>query len=341
MRSRQIALDEVRGLAVLLVFLSHAANDGLLPSVLGQGAGQMGVLLFFMLSGYLMARIYGNQRFDSEAIRRFLIARVARIVPIYWVVLGVSAFGGYLGLAVHYDMSDMRVLVAAALMIHAPQELWSIPVEVQFYVVFLALWPWIFRVRLTVIRVAVAGCAVVGLSAATYALFDDTLILLTCALPFLIGLLCARIPSDVLARLGGLGVVAVLFLCLNLPGIRIGLDLEIWSGFYPRLWLDPFRYMAATLCLVTAIGCHGRWFAGQPLMYLGRISFGFYLLHRPVLRGLENMDLVGWPPEVVALVSFALSGALAAASFRWIEQPATRLLTQQRKQPRAPQPSAG
>lgn len=138
-RPRHTALDEVRGLAVLVVFVSHASNDGLLPPIFGQGAGQMGVLLFFMLSGYLMARIYGPQIPTPQAIRGFLMARVARILPIYWTVLGLSALAGWMGLAVHYQVSDPGTLAQAALMIWAPQELWSIPVEVQFYAVFLPL----------------------------------------------------------------------------------------------------------------------------------------------------------------------------------------------------------
>ncbi|MEM8657116.1 MAG: acyltransferase, partial [Pseudomonadota bacterium] len=304
-------------------------------------AGQMGVLLFFMLSGYLMARIYGPQIPTPQAIRGFLMARVARILPIYWTVLGLSALAGWMGLAVHYQVSDPGTLAQAALMIWAPQELWSIPVEVQFYAVFLLLWPWIFRVRLTPLRIIGALGALTSTAVLTYAAFDDALILLTCALPFILGLLCARIPEDMIRRLSRLGLLALLILCLNLPGVRGLFGMELWSGFYPRLWLDPLRYLAAMFCLITAIGAPGRWVIGGPLVFLGRISFGFYLLHRPVIRALTEALPQGIAAEILLLLSFTVSLALAYLSFHLIEQPAARRLMRPVRRLQRPQPSAG
>ncbi|MEO1313472.1 MAG: hypothetical protein AAFV27_06310, partial [Pseudomonadota bacterium] len=66
--------------------------------------------------------------------------------------------------------------------------------------------------------------------------------------------------------------LALVILCLNLPGVRGLFGMELWSGFYPRLWLDPLRYLAAMFCLITAIGAPGRWVIGGPLVFLGRIS---------------------------------------------------------------------
>ena len=53
-------LDGLRGLAALLVVYSHAGQQGLVPK--NTGTGQIGVMLFFILSGFLMGWLYGRRR---------------------------------------------------------------------------------------------------------------------------------------------------------------------------------------------------------------------------------------------------------------------------------------
>jgi len=50
-------LTGLRGLAALIVFVSHSANVGLLPHFFGTGFGQVGVMIFFLLSGFLMSHL--------------------------------------------------------------------------------------------------------------------------------------------------------------------------------------------------------------------------------------------------------------------------------------------
>ena len=51
-------LTGLRGIAALLVFISHCGAQSILPSFLGKGFGQIGVMLFFVLSGFLMTHLY-------------------------------------------------------------------------------------------------------------------------------------------------------------------------------------------------------------------------------------------------------------------------------------------
>ena len=334
------ALDAVRGLAVLLVFVSHAANDGFLPPWLGQGAGQMGVQLFFMLSGYLMMRLYGPVAFDRTAIRTFWVARAARILPIYWLILILSAAAGIVGIAPYYQVDDLGTFLAAAAMVIAPQELWSIPVEVQFYALFIGIWPALAsrRVSLPLAALLLCGCVVI---AATWRLgVTQAPLLPSFLVPFMVGVVLAKWP----VRISGtsrrsLPWLALGLLILNLPGIRGAVGAEIWQGFYPQTWLDPFRLAAATFCLVTAIATRDRWILGWPLEVLGRISLGVYLIHRPVLRGIGDL-LPSTPASALALLG--LSVVLAQISFRVFEQPAQRYLRRVLTPPqrRAPPPEA-
>ena len=58
------ALTGLRGVAALIVFVSHGANEGVLPAMLGNGFGQIGVMIFFVLSGFLMGQLYLRRSLD-------------------------------------------------------------------------------------------------------------------------------------------------------------------------------------------------------------------------------------------------------------------------------------
>ena len=71
-----------------------------------------------------------------------------------------------------------------------------------------------------------------------------------------------------------------------------------------------------------------RWLSGRPLVFLGRISFSFYIVHFAVLGGLAPvvpalLAAVGAVPAFVAvfLVALVIAGAISAATYRWIERP--------------------
>ena len=330
---RAPALDALRGLAVALVFVSHAANDGLLPGWLGQGSGQMGVQLFFALSGFLMMRLYGAVPPSAAALRRFAVARAARILPLYWTVAGLSLAAALAGLSPYYRVAEAPW--AALLMLQAPQELWSVPVEVQFYAVF-ALACWRIGPRpgmlLGLLAASVPGAA------AWYGLVSEAPVLPP-YLPYFLGgcwVAALRLP----AAMGrpAVAVAALLVFGANLPGVRAAWGGELWAGFYPRLWLDPAR-LAATLCLLACAATlperRGGWLG---LARLGRISFGVYLFHRPLLAWSAGV-LTG---PLAAALALALTLGLAALSWRYFERPLGQMLrAAPGRRPRGRRPAAG
>ena len=83
--------DGVRGVAASTVVISHSANAGLVPSFLGKGFGQTGVVLFFLLSGYLMSKLYLDQPCSFSILKNYLLRRIARILPLYLSALILSA----------------------------------------------------------------------------------------------------------------------------------------------------------------------------------------------------------------------------------------------------------
>jgi len=89
------ALDGLRALAILVVFVHHAPLilDAPLPFFEGAGrltsGGWMGVDLFFVLSGFLITGILLRTRSVPGALVTFLKRRALRIFPLAYLCLGV------------------------------------------------------------------------------------------------------------------------------------------------------------------------------------------------------------------------------------------------------------
>lgn len=88
-------LDGVRAIAIAIVVLHHFAPGIWKPYV---PAGELGVRIFFVLSGFLITQILfvvrgaadGSARSLLHATRQFYIRRTLRIWPIYYLALAVG-----------------------------------------------------------------------------------------------------------------------------------------------------------------------------------------------------------------------------------------------------------
>ncbi len=151
MTQRNQSLDLLRGAAVLLVVASHCAS-GATGAVAGLTAlamdyGQLGVQLFFIVSGYTMMLTFGD-KIDSAAVRSFYVRRVFRIVPPFWIAivfyLLLTGGEGFRIWAAPNGVSAGDV-VLTFLFLHWSSVTafnsvvpggWSIGVEMQFYLLF-------------------------------------------------------------------------------------------------------------------------------------------------------------------------------------------------------------
>ena len=139
--ARPNGLDTLRAIAILLVFLNHEAFRSHSPTLLVvQAVGWIGVDLFFVMSGYLIANqvLAGVNRGEELSLAAFYARRAFRTWPAYWVVLACYfLFPSWMGgntpppLWRFLTFTQNFNLPTGTAFSHA----WSLCIEEQFYLV--------------------------------------------------------------------------------------------------------------------------------------------------------------------------------------------------------------
>lgn len=314
-------LDGLRGVAALAVIISHCANAGFLPQFLGRGFGQQGVALFFVLSGYLIFYLYLDRDSTKSNIFQYTVARCARVLPLFYGIVLLAAVVWAITGSGLYGFNSTRQLMANLFLLQGTSILWSIPVEIQFYVLFVGFW-WVYAS-------GYPTWALFGLLAIQPAMLMLTYgynLPLTSgySLPywlhfFVIGGAASLIyPNRKVPD--WIGVVTLCVLPLALPEVRRMLG-------WPVLWnyLDPITagYPVLVFLLVLWGARAFRFLAHPVLRYLGKISFGAYLLHWPLIIVISKLGIGGLGAFGLVTGTTLL---LASMSLHLYERPIQRFL---------------
>jgi peptidoglycan/LPS O-acetylase OafA/YrhL/lysophospholipase L1-like esterase len=329
-------LDGLRGLAVAAVVAYHLGYGW-------AGGGFLGVSLFFTLSGYLVTSVLLADHAATGRVQlgRFWARRARRILPASLLLLaGVSLVAGLLGSAPGLagdvraalgQVANWRFVVAHRSYVDrfaAPsplRHLWSLAIEEQLYVVLpLVAWAALRRSRRTLAFVLGVLCAasVVVQLALRGAPFDrvyqgtDTR-----AAELLVGALAAcvmgparlaRCRSGARACVGAVAACAALALLWGTTRVD---DAWLRFGGFGTLALV---HLAVVLVAAGPLGA--RLFGARPLAALGRVSYGVYLYHWPIVVWLTPAR-TGWSRPVVDGVRITLALGLAFVSRRFVEAP--------------------
>ncbi|CCF20518.1 putative Acyltransferase 3 [Pseudorhizobium banfieldiae] len=314
---RFTVVDALRGAAAMGVVLYHAVSAGhverlmaLFPAWVEAGVlhAGLGVAVFFVLSGFVIAHSLYNRPMTLRELGRFTLKRSLRLDPAYWVSIAATIAFAVLSSYVVAGR-EMPIYTAPQILAHIfyVQDLldypaispvfWTLCLEIQFYLVYALL-------------IGVSGFRPAGIVAA-------------CAVSLVWPL--------------GLG-----------PELWSGLFLPLWYGFLlgvavywtwqqPRLvplfliyatvlllsglWADDaFRVVCSATALSLfwasiygqiSVGLNWRW-----LQFLGLISYSLYLTHNIVTGGIFRIatmlgprsslgDLVWWGLSILGCVSFA------------------------------------
>ncbi|MBY5402441.1 acyltransferase family protein [Rhizobium leguminosarum] len=319
------SLDGLRGVAALLVVGAHI---GLIFPITAPHLVTMGdeaVGLFFALSGFLMAHLYGSRPVTRENVLDFLVSRFARIYPVYLAaVILVAMLSSMQNLDFIQPIVSGTDFVRHIFLLGSSGVFWSIPPEIQFYLLFPVLWlclaqPHRYSGIIVGLTVAVVVDGLGGLPGPG--------ILLVSKLPyFLFGALAGMMHSywnswipSALTGILTLFALAVFFTYRH-----------ILPGFSPEFWSLQSAVAAAVIVGLVARQppIAARVLAAGPVRFFGKISFSLYLFHVPVMF-LARLTFDALMPEP-ALIMVTLFVAAVGAWFihETIEVPGRRWLVQ-------------
>jgi peptidoglycan/LPS O-acetylase OafA/YrhL len=329
MRAEIPSLNTLRAVACLLVFCSHAGNRGLFISM--PDAGQLGVMLFFSLSGFLMTYHYAHYATLREW-RTYAILRFARIYPGYAMVLLTSWL-----LYTHVHVDFAWPMTGAELWKHLLLQgrigpFWSIPPEMAFYCIF----PFVSVAVAAVTRSAAVQCVLLlacWLASSCIGGTGNASDLSTTLPFFLAGMVFgyARLKQGDQRQREYAAFNALTASCLCVIVVCVPRLFHYLFGFDHGMWQDRGALsLVIGLTVFGAANLEGsfeHWFSHPFLRYIGKISFSMYLINPTVLNGVKEA-LPGQSAAILLAASIGLTLVIASVMYVTIEQPCRRLARQ-------------
>lgn len=367
-------LDGLRGIAIAFVMWFHVWEitwQGAAFTVFGREIdftflarmGFVGVEIFFFVSGFCLFWPYARalaERRPMPTIKHFAYRRFIKIVPSYLLALAVLVA---LGSERDRSLDDgIKDVLAHVFFVHTWFQsyfgsidgvLWSLGVEVQFYVIFplvvlaFVRWPRATALGLVALafvwRYAVEQCCATG----PYNHFHQLANQLPAYLDlFAIGMFAAWIVAVVLPsvtftqRVRVIGTLVALAGCAWVVGLIGNVDSVRGMHDYAEHWQVWNRFPFGVALLVVTVGSVAafplwhRLFANRVLVFLSVISYNAYIWHQLVARGLLWLKI---PPiattdphndphwQLLALPIYLLAGVAVASVLTYaFERPLLR-----------------
>ena len=335
------ALDAIRGIAVIFVFLFHAG-------IRGFSGAFVGVDIFFVLSGFLITLLI-LQEYEGKgsiSLKKFYMRRILRLIPalVFMLALYLTVINFRYqdaGARLRQLQDAFIVLFYAANWTRAfdlgrPDILghtWSLSIEEQFYM----LWPlcMLFLLRLRgsfrSILIAVLFCAawawrVYLLSAG--ASFNRLYNGLDCRADMLLAgcLLASLWHAGYLGFWNRRRALSRALVAMACVGFAVMCGCGEWENASLYLWQYPLVALAAAMVILEVAAAPGGLFSRalntRWLVWPGKISYGIYLWHYPVIALLDKVVV---NKNLKAVTAALLTMLFATISWYAVERPFLRL----------------
>ena len=371
-------VDGLRAIAALAVLVFHAggATFYTLSHPFGSYVARLnvGVTLFFVISGFLLYRPFLAARFGgppAPRVRDYARRRALRILPAYWValvILGLTADLAFHGHVWVYALLLQGYRLDWVLGGIGPA--WSLSIEAAFYAALPLYALGLARLergrpRAQMIRIEAAGLAVVYVGALAVrmlafhaaggqAALHTTLLGTADWFAGGMALALASVVLDGRERRAAPArwVIDRPWIPWALAGVLffvVATRLGIENGFIPvytgRQWLAQqvlFGLIAVLLAAPAVFAGSGRGavrrlLGARVMAWLGLVSYGIFLWHDPVLVAWVRPHTIGHAHPFAATLAIVVpaSVALGAASYYLVERPALRLKEPRRRAARA------
>ncbi|HEV7780168.1 MAG TPA: acyltransferase [Chitinophagaceae bacterium] len=345
------ALDGIRFLAVFMVMFSHWVIYSQLKEI-NSVLGATGVNIFFTLSGFLISRILLVQKVQYQQkglalFRSFYARRALRIFPLYYLVL-------LIGLIIAIPGARESFLRLAFFVVNIPgnnwitppvgiyNHFWSLATEEQFYIFLPFL---LMVIPSKFLQHFFWGLIAVGLLSRLYIYSTDLsfyhkrwvvyTVTPCCFDSFGLGgilawYLCFRPSALEKIFRGHWFAIISLLLFLGAGSLKmkeaenpVANMLLRFSGSFWACWM-----IGGIVCKKIP-GWLNRFFLHPLVVYLGKISFGLYVIHPFVSWGIGRLRL--YYPDfpfsimVYAIIYALLTILLASLSWKYFEKPLNAL----------------
>jgi exopolysaccharide production protein ExoZ len=331
------SIQTLRGVAATMVAMMHVLF--FYPQAVGdkppmpymasfyhlRGFGGSGIQIFFVISGFIMA--YLNAIGETKSFFQFMVRRITRIAPLYWMA---TLFFAYVVVPGHF--STERVIDSLFFILRPDNSTvvgpgWSLNFEMIFYVIF-GLITLTFRVSF--VWVGLVFLAFGALSEATnfyfFTLMSDPIV--WCFFAGIVIFHTHRLPF-----------VQKNSRSIFVAGLVILLSAIFWHTadksygvrqFLP--WGVPSMMIVLGAVSMEDCGKGRRIFGNRILLVLGNASYSIYLMHEILFFRFPSLlfDIIGiqkWAgPDVAALFFLASLVAIGVVIHYLIEKPLTRLV---------------
>jgi peptidoglycan/LPS O-acetylase OafA/YrhL len=364
-KDRLGVLDGMRGVAVLLVLWYHIWEISWLPAPAAwlqwiPETGFIGVHLFFFLSGFVITYPFVRAQFHDERAPtwgHFAWRRLLKIVPSYLLSIAVAYAVGYAAV-VRYGTQPWQEILTHVLFIHTWWQqtygsingvLWTLAVEVEFYVLFPLLW-WCFKRAPLLTGAGMIAVAEVWRIHARECCFSSTMPMLVENLPgyldiFACGMLAAwsfvrygRAVRDSRASvfmplLAAAGAAFLARLLIGMFDHRADPQWEVALQIVTRP-LYGLCFAAVAFGFLSAPPLWRRILDNRPLRFMGLISYNLYLYHQMIAIEMQRLRIPPYHGDShydpawqlhYTILAFAVTIAEAALVTYLLERPLLRL----------------
>ncbi|WP_248927077.1 acyltransferase family protein [Paenibacillus hamazuiensis] len=336
--SRNPIIQSVRGFAVVMVLFFHTCEMGYkyfnynflnVANIPVSG----GYAFFFVLTGYMMYSIYHGKFSNHGMWSSFMLKRLIRIYPLYWiinlVIIPVYFLNPKFGFGYETNPKDIIHSLLLLPYIHPPilEVSWSLVYIVFFYWMFSLYF--LFKPSNAAVVFTVWSFMIVLKSFGFIRLEDNTItqfLFNGYHLEFITGMAIGYLAGRI--RLNqGLGLICIAGGLLVLPAVWL-LRLQM-----PGFGYIHTSYTAAAGLVVLGISQMGRPLPAwcKPLHEFGNASYSILLFSLPclsvlfkLLRAAHAANFIG--PGMTVMLSFVASLLLCSLLYKWIEYPLIKRL---------------
>jgi peptidoglycan/LPS O-acetylase OafA/YrhL len=351
-------LDVLRLIAFLLVFCTHRMDLAPIDPAKYPWRfnlsliGIFGVPVFFLLSAFLITELLmrEHEQLGKIHLKAFYLRRILRIWPLYFLVFfGLTVLTHFVyGMGTKNHSAWLAFTLFAGnwyiclkgWLAYPVNPLWSISVEEQFYIVMplialftrrrgLMLVNWTLLVVAPLINLNYALHPTTGFSSQWTNSFVQFQFFAAGTLLSLY--LKRRIPQWHLAvRFVG---VAVAISCWLIAYLQFGVQADNPRATVPGALIGwPLVLFGTILLFLSLLGTPAKYLP-NPLVYLGRISYGLYLIHAAILYLIFHsgrswlqqlsaaLHVSRWNDGFGTIIVLGMTILLASLSYRFFERP--------------------